>query len=168
MKNDNQVQVISKYQWDPAADPTVAHMNIESVISELQAIEDTHQDVSIELIIESSKNKQSALYHYFEWDNEKAADAWRKLQAANLIRSIQIKVINDGESRRVDVYETTNRLPSIGNGQTRRVNLPAPDDRELIKKRSFSELLVIKNRLILHSLSDAAEYVSMAMQELLH
>ena len=92
------------------------------VISELKDIEEAHGKINPALVVESSKNKKSILHSFFEWDNEKAANSFRKSQAAEIIRHIEVKVIKNGETLSIRAYDITKR--DNLNGNSIPVNIP--------------------------------------------
>jgi hypothetical protein len=73
------------------------------VIKELNKISDAHEGIlQPRDIINAARPKSSPLHPYFEWDNTKAAHAYRLWQARNLI-SIAVEVI-PGSKTKVRVY----------------------------------------------------------------
>lgn len=64
----------------------------------LSELEETHGAITPLIIVEDAKDKASPLHAYFEWNNRKAAEAYRIEQAKLLIRSIATIIV-----------ETTNR-----------------------------------------------------------
>lgn len=43
-------------------------------------------------VVDAARNPKSPLHAYFEWDNDRAADAYRLGQARQLIRSVKITI----------------------------------------------------------------------------
>jgi hypothetical protein len=58
-------------------------------------LEETHRGAPNlpDLIIDDARNPDSPLHDYFEWDDKKAADHWRKHQAQNLLVKIETKIL---------------------------------------------------------------------------
>ena len=50
-----------------------------------------------EAVVEAAKSKKNALHVHFEWDNERAANAFRIQQARHLIRSISVEDVETEE-----------------------------------------------------------------------
>lgn len=43
-------------------------------------------------VVEHAKDEDSPLHSYFEWDDEKASENYRKMQARALIRSVRVSI----------------------------------------------------------------------------
>lgn len=56
----------------------------------IDAIEQKHKRVTAERVVTEARSAQSPLHGFFEWDNTKAAKAYRLEQARHMIRSIVI------------------------------------------------------------------------------
>lgn len=157
----------AEYQWNPGFHNSVAHTNIELVIQELKDIEDVHGKVTPDLIVQSAKNKKSVIHNYFNWDDANAAARFRLQQASTLLRHIQIKVIKDGESMYVRVYETLNR-PTVQNTspEFKRVDLINSDDVIRIKRIIISDLNRIKSKMEMYDIKEGYLSISKAIEEL--
>lgn len=67
---------------------------------ELEAMADQQIAITPDAIVARARNKQSPLHGYFEWDEAKAAFAWRKFQARDLVNHLEIVVVRpEGEQR---------------------------------------------------------------------
>jgi hypothetical protein len=44
--------------------------------------------ISQKRVVDEARNKKSVLHPYFDWDDKRASDAYREMQAAHLLRSI--------------------------------------------------------------------------------
>lgn len=47
-------------------------------------------------VVDAARPKSHPLHHRFEWDNREAAEAYRRQQAADLIRSVRVNFIRPG------------------------------------------------------------------------
>jgi hypothetical protein len=56
----------------------------------IEAIEQKHKRVTAERVVKEARNAQSPLHGFFEWDNTKAAKAYRLEQARHMIRSVVV------------------------------------------------------------------------------
>jgi hypothetical protein len=74
--------------------------------SELQSIYAQHERLTPALVVEMATPAEHPLHHRFEWDDSVAGVEYRKVQAAELIRSVRIVYAqNDrGESRDVRAF----------------------------------------------------------------
>ena len=67
-------------------------VSAEDAGKELERIRQKYGSLKAEDVVTESKSKDSPLYSIFEWDNKKAADAWRVNQAKALIRNIVVNI----------------------------------------------------------------------------
>lgn len=77
------------YEWKIPlynVDANVAGKELERIYKENQELDPAH-------IVEASRPKNAPLHDCFEWDDAKAAESYREIQAGKLIRNIT--VIND-------------------------------------------------------------------------
>lgn len=56
----------------------------------IDALEQKHKRVTAERVVTEARSTQSPLHDFFEWDNTKAAKAYRLEQARHMIRSVVI------------------------------------------------------------------------------
>jgi hypothetical protein len=76
--------------------------------AELEEIYDEQGELTEDAILKKAKLKNSALHDYFEWDNSKAAEAYRRQQARGVIASVTVVTVdNEGKEARHRVYEST-------------------------------------------------------------
>jgi len=69
-----------------------------SLRDQLTSIYTQHKALTPELVVETARDKTHPLHDRFEWDNKTAGEAYRKVQAAELIRSVKVVYAegNDG------------------------------------------------------------------------
>lgn len=63
--------------------------------AELERIRKKYGELKPEHVVAESKKTTSILHDLFQWDNKKAAEQFRLAQAANIIRSIRLVIINE-------------------------------------------------------------------------
>ena len=63
--------------------------------------------ITPEIVLEEAKRKKSALHGFFCWDNTAAAEQYRRIQAAALIRRVKV-TITGGENQSVRVRAFVN------------------------------------------------------------
>jgi len=119
-------------------DPSIA-------ADELRKIQNLHGTITPELVVRYAKIKKSPLNPIFEWDDTKAAHNYRLQQARILLNNIQVTVISDGESRRIDVYEVI----SCREGY-KSVDTLTPDNIEYIRRTTKSSLICMRDKLKLY------------------
>lgn len=65
-------------------------------------------ELTPELVVDEARPKTSELHHRFEWDDEIAGEAYRRVQAAELIRSVKV-VFSDastGERKSIRAFHS--------------------------------------------------------------
>lgn len=87
------------------------------IASELERIAKAHRGMlRPEYVVEAARNKQSPLHDSFEWDNGRAAEKFRLIQAERLLR-VHVVETTDNKSRkavRVFVSLSGDRHPGGG------------------------------------------------------
>jgi hypothetical protein len=61
-----------------------------SLRDHLQAIYEQHGKLTPAVVLEEARSVEHPLHDRFEWDDDVAAEKWRKRQARELIRSVRI------------------------------------------------------------------------------
>ena len=115
-------------------------IDAELAVKELQRINELHGELTPEIIVNESKNENSILHNYFEWDNKKAADNWRLHQARMMLNNIEITVISNGETIQMPVYEIIEN--NYCNVTTMTVN-----EIDIVIKNSIRDLRYIQNKI---------------------
>lgn len=64
---------------------------MSSLRDSLQAIYNDRGMLTPELVVDEARDEAHPLHARFEWDNAVAGEAWRREQAAQLIRSVRVK-----------------------------------------------------------------------------
>lgn len=71
---------------------SVKGVDAERVAVELERLEQEHNGLTAEIVLQAARRKRSELHKLFEWDDSSAAEKWRMHQARNLIRSVRVTV----------------------------------------------------------------------------
>lgn len=66
----------------------------------LQAIYDDRGTLTPEIVVDEARDEAHPLHARFEWDNALAGEAWRREQAAQLIRSVRVKYADSSSGPR--------------------------------------------------------------------
>jgi hypothetical protein len=61
----------------------------------LDAIRERHGKLTPRLVVDEARNPKHPLHHRFLWDDKKAADKFRLIQAAQIIRSVHVTVVDE-------------------------------------------------------------------------
>jgi hypothetical protein len=94
-----------------AIEPSANGFQTEAARMELMAIAEANNGhVSPEKVVARAKDERSALHGFFEWDDEKAGEKLRLVQAGLLLRRIKITVFRQApDDRGVDLEITRTR-----------------------------------------------------------
>lgn len=79
-----------QYTWQKAA-RSVSGLDAQAIGQEIEAL-GGRDGVAPADLVEAARNPGSAMHSYFEWDDAKAADAYRVQQARYLLRSIEVVI----------------------------------------------------------------------------
>ena len=75
--------------------PTLfAGITADEAAAELERIRQKYGVLDPSLVVEESRHEENVLHKIFCWDDERAAELYRKQQARNLIRNIRVIVTN--------------------------------------------------------------------------
>lgn len=108
MKSNKEEKKI--YQWNPNWADQVAHkVDINKAVYEINSIKEAYGEITPSLLVQSSRNKNSVFHSFFEWDNQKAADAYRRIRASQILRHVDVKIIKNNEPVFIRAYEITSR-----------------------------------------------------------
>lgn len=66
-----------------------APVQAQTAGEELSRIESEHGGITPKLVVDESRPEEAPLHPVFEWNDETAAEEWRKDQASRLIRSVR-------------------------------------------------------------------------------
>lgn len=80
-------------------------MNLRSVLAtELTRVYETHNTLTPQIVVDESRPKSAPLHDRFEWDDKTAGEAYRRQQAAEMIRSVRIEYAEKPERRSVRAW----------------------------------------------------------------
>jgi len=86
-----------------------------SLRDQLLAIHQAHGKLTPRLVVDAAKPAESPLHPQFEWDNNVCGDKYRLLQAADLIRSVEVRFTDSkGEKRSVREFWAVERREESG------------------------------------------------------
>lgn len=71
---------------------------------ELLALVEKHGRISPRMVLDVAREEDHPLHGFFEWDDADAAEGFRLIQAAGLIRQVRLKITRDaGDPRQVGI-----------------------------------------------------------------
>lgn len=96
--------------------------------------------ITPELVLNAAKPKTSPLHSFFCWDNTKAANAYRLVQAQALIRRIKVTYLSH-ESRSVRVRAYVNIEPETEDGMDAETGIYLPVE-DVMSTKSYRDQLL--------------------------
>ena len=123
---------------------------------ELARIECEHGGLTPELVVDASRAESAPLHPVFEWNDKKAAERYRIVQAGSLIRNVTVKI---EEVPRMEPVRAFVNVAPVGKRKGVFVSIKnAMDDadsRETVIARALAELEKVKEKYAsLHELAD--------------
>lgn len=103
-----------------------------------------------DIVLESARNPSSPIHHWFDWDDNRAAQEYRRAQARKLIRSIEVIRVPSGNPQLVRAYQA-NRIRQPSTPQrtvysTTEEMLKDPEARSRLLMRAIREATAFKTR----------------------
>lgn len=141
---------------------------MSSLREELEAIWEERKTLSPEVVVDVARDESHPLHHRFEWDNSKAAERFRLLQAAQMIRSIRViyradestgeeykrrAFVSTGEPTRPSAYLPTEE--AMADPLTRKLVLRQFERAILALKRQYGHLKEYDEMVRRHALGQA-------------
>jgi integrase len=150
------------YQWRIKS--FAKNVDPDEAIREIQKVEAIYGKITADTILKAAQDKDCVLHDLFEWDNTKAAQHYRLQQARTLINNIEVKIISDGETRSVSVYEV---VQSESGQQYKHIETLTFDEIEQVKRATLKALSVLKFKLSVYKQFDkVVNFVDAAIGEL--
>ncbi len=94
----------------------------------LTAIYQKHGELNEQLVVEEARPEAAPLHHRFEWDNDVAGEAYRRVQAGELIRSVKIRFDVSGERKSVRGFISSRDAGDVERGGYRPTEEVVADD----------------------------------------
>ncbi len=76
----------------------------DEALAEIKALEDRRGRLTPQEVVEAARAEASAIHGCFEWDDGKAAEAYRIEQARELIRRVKIEIVVEERSMKIVAY----------------------------------------------------------------
>lgn len=134
---------------------------------ELTRIEREHGGLTPELVVDASREESAPLHPVFEWNDKKAAERYRIVQAGSLIRNVTVKI---EEVPRMEPVRAFVNVAPAGKRKGVFVSIKSAmddvDSREAVVARAFAELENVKEKYAsLHELADVFAEIDRLMME---
>lgn len=135
---------------------------------ELARIECEHGGLTPELVVDASREESAPLHPVFEWNDKKAAESYRIVQAGSLIRNVTVKI---EEVPRMEPVRAFVNVAPVGKRKGVFVSIKSAmddaDSREIVIARALAELEKVKEKYAsLHELANVfAEIDRLTMEK---
>lgn len=83
--------MVYQYSWNG---PNKA-VSAEEVGRHMEVLQEKYGEVTKEIFLDSARSKKSKMHDLFEWNDTKAAEKYRLVQAQNIICSLKVTVIEE-------------------------------------------------------------------------
>lgn len=90
-----------EYKW---RDGSRMNVTAQKVGAAIERIVEREGSVTPESLVASARSSRSTIHKLFDWDDQHAADSWRKHQARNVLGDLRVIVESDGEEIPVIAY----------------------------------------------------------------
>lgn len=124
-----------------------AKVSAQTAGEELARIEKENGSLTPELVVDESREENAPLHPVFEWDDKKAAEHYRVMQAGSLIRNVTVKI---EEAPRMEPTRAFVNVAPVGQRKGIFVSIKsAMDDeesRETVLARALAELEKVKEK----------------------
>ncbi len=119
----------------------------EAAVKEMERILALHGVLTAQTVLAASTPPDALLHSLFEWEDTRAATQFRLQQAREIINNVQVIVISDGQTRKIDVYEVVNK----GTDRTYKdIRMLSDDEILQVKDEILKDLNIVKSKLSLY------------------
>lgn len=117
----------------------------------LKEIENRDGSITPQAVVEDARPEGSLLHPVFEWDDEKAAEAYRIHQAGNFIRCIVVVPEKENEVKEpvklfINTNPTDDRQKRVGTYINFHSAMENPESRSVILSNAKHEMLLFKKK----------------------
>lgn len=125
-------------------DPRLSQAELHQQLLDIRAI---RGELTPQGVVDTAREATHPLHSRFEWDNKVAGEAWRRTQAAELIRSVRVTYIEtaDGEERRVRAWSAAPVATQTGYAPTEEI-LQDPFASKLLLQQAERELKAFRQK----------------------
>ena len=124
-----------------------ARVSAQTAGEELARIECEHGGLTPELVVNASREELAPLHPVFEWDDRKAAECYRVVQAGSVIRNVTVKI---EEAARMEPTRAFVNVAPVGQRKGIFVSIKNAmgdeETRETVVARALAELEKVKEK----------------------
>lgn len=122
-------------------------VSAEVVGAVFEDIEGRYGKVTPQNFLDESRPEESPTHKLFEWDDEKAAENYRRQQAQRVILDLRIEIIkDDGESTKAPAYVNVAPVDDVGSYYNTVRAFSVRETREIVLKRAYNELEAFRTK----------------------
>lgn len=117
-------------------------MDATKVGEELELLGD---EILPERVVEVAKNENSEMHNYFEWDDAKAGQEYRIIQARKIIGNLKVTIVKSEITEPIHVRAFVNTKRNTGYKNIEAV-ISNVDEYALLLSKAYKELTTIKEK----------------------
>ena len=117
----------------------------ETVGKHFEKLEKKNNELTAQIVLDSARPEKSPIHNLFEWDDLKAAEAYRLRQATTLICNLAVEIETDNQPIvcRAFMDVTESKVGSFINTQSA---FESKETRDIVLKRALDELNAFKQK----------------------
>lgn len=102
---------MTKFVRNPRGHKNLPEEEVQVVGEFLEELKEKAEKLDSATVVDAARPKKSPIHKYFDWDDSKAAELYRRQQAIHLIHSINVVIENEGVEHEVRAFIN---LTSVG------------------------------------------------------
>lgn len=137
--------MVYKYEWKFKIFP----VDPNDVGKEFEKIEKENGKVTAKKVVEVAKDEKNIMHSCFEWNDTKAAEKYRFIEAHNLISQLVKVSIKEPQRKEVRAYVNINQKNGFGqSGEFISIEraMSKEETRNIVLNKALDELIAFKNK----------------------
>jgi len=140
-------------------------IDINEAVIELERIKNLYGELTPQTVLDASRPEDAVLHKLFNWDDASAAEHYRLQQARTILNNIELKVISNGQSKQIAVYEL---IKDSATTEYKNIQSMSTSDITFIKQRTLKEITILRDKLTIYKeLSKVTVALNEAIEALL-
>jgi len=140
-------------------------LDINEAVIELERIKNLYGELTPQTVLDASRPEDAFLHKLFNWDDASAAEHYRLQQARTILNNIELKVISNGQSKQIAVYEV---IKDSATTEYKNIQTMTSSDLTFIKQRTLKEITILRDKLTVYKeLSKVTVALNEAIEALL-
>ena len=136
--------MVYEYSWVNYSYPVPASI----VGEECEKIEKRDGAITVEALVDSARERSSAIHELFEWDDKVAGEQWRLQQARMVLHNLKVVVKSEDKKTSLKVRAFVNTNPERSQGRYMNVEdaMSNEDTRAAVLARARRELTAFTDK----------------------